>query len=143
MKSWKTHLSADRTSCTRPTANRSLRAAVPRRSSFAVAQFDTLRLRLIKIAARVVEMKPDPPAPADIVPRVFCASSSIAPPNSRHKDGAQTPRTEPADCKPADPARHHDGSPPAPDEACQKHRSGGQIAALGHQSSSPCIKAAR
>ncbi|MER8377531.1 transposase, partial [Mesorhizobium sp. M1406] len=26
-------------------------------SSFAVAQFDTLRLRLIKIAARVVEMK--------------------------------------------------------------------------------------
>ncbi|BCH12542.1 hypothetical protein MesoLj131c_68000 (plasmid) [Mesorhizobium sp. 131-3-5] len=27
------------------------------RSSFAVAQFDTLRLRLIKIAARVVEMK--------------------------------------------------------------------------------------
>nr|WP_081731371.1 transposase [Mesorhizobium sp. L2C054A000] len=57
MKSWKTHLSADRTSCTRPTANRGLRAAVPRRSSFAVAQFDTLRLRLIKIAARVVEMK--------------------------------------------------------------------------------------
>ncbi|ESX86213.1 transposase IS4 [Mesorhizobium sp. LNJC405B00] len=30
---------------------------MPRRSSFAVAQFDTLRLRLIKIAARVVEMK--------------------------------------------------------------------------------------
>ncbi|GLS33890.1 hypothetical protein GCM10007937_56030 [Mesorhizobium albiziae] len=34
-----------------------LRAAMPKRSSFAVAQFDTLRLRLIKIAARVVEMK--------------------------------------------------------------------------------------
>jgi hypothetical protein len=30
---------------------------MPKRSSFAVAQFDTLRLRLIKIAARVVEMK--------------------------------------------------------------------------------------
>ena len=30
---------------------------MPRRSGFAVAQFDTLRLRLIKIAARVVEMK--------------------------------------------------------------------------------------
>ena len=34
-----------------------LRAAMPKRSSFAVAQFDTLRLRLIKIAARVVELK--------------------------------------------------------------------------------------
>jgi hypothetical protein len=34
-----------------------LRAAMPRRSRFSVAQFDTLRLRLIKIAARVVEMK--------------------------------------------------------------------------------------
>ena len=30
---------------------------MPKRSRFAVAQFDTLRLRLIKIAARVVEMK--------------------------------------------------------------------------------------
>ncbi|MER9776147.1 transposase, partial [Mesorhizobium sp. M0220] len=70
IKSWKTHLAADRTSCTRATANQfrllhagaywmmwSLRAAMPKRSSFAVAQFDTLRLRLIKIAARVVEMK--------------------------------------------------------------------------------------
>ncbi|WP_281032646.1 transposase [Phyllobacterium salinisoli] len=28
-----------------------------KRSSFAAAQFDTLRLRLIKIVARVVEMK--------------------------------------------------------------------------------------
>ncbi|MER9178128.1 IS1380 family transposase, partial [Mesorhizobium sp. M0955] len=70
IKSWKTHLAADRTSCTRATANQfrlflhagaywlmwGLRAAMPRRSSFAVAQFDTLRLRL-KIAARVVEMK--------------------------------------------------------------------------------------
>lgn len=71
IKSWKTHLAADRTSCTRATANQfrlflhagaywlmwGLRAAMPRRSRFAVAQFDTLRLRLIKIAARVVEMK--------------------------------------------------------------------------------------
>lgn len=34
-----------------------LRAAMPRRSRFRAAQFDTLRLRLIKIAVRVVEMK--------------------------------------------------------------------------------------
>lgn len=71
IKSWKTHLGADRTSCSSATANQfrlflhagaywlmwGLRAAMPKRSSFALAQFDTLRLRLIKIAARVVEMK--------------------------------------------------------------------------------------
>ena len=34
-----------------------LRQSMPRRSMWRVAQFDTLRLRLIKIAARVVEMK--------------------------------------------------------------------------------------
>ena len=35
----------------------SLRALMPQRSPWRVAQFDTLRLRLIKIAARVVELK--------------------------------------------------------------------------------------
>lgn len=30
---------------------------MPKRSSWRVAQFDTLRLRLIKLAARVVELK--------------------------------------------------------------------------------------
>ena len=30
---------------------------MPRASSWRVAQFDTLRLRLIKVAARIVEMK--------------------------------------------------------------------------------------
>jgi hypothetical protein len=30
---------------------------MPKHSSWRVAQFDTLRLRLIKVAARVVEMK--------------------------------------------------------------------------------------
>jgi hypothetical protein len=34
-----------------------LRAALPSRSSWRHAQFDTLRLRLSKIAARVVELK--------------------------------------------------------------------------------------
>jgi len=71
IKAWKTHLAADRTSCPRATANQfrlflhagaywllwSLRALMPRRSSWRVAQFDTLRLRLIKVAARIVEMK--------------------------------------------------------------------------------------
>jgi hypothetical protein len=35
----------------------SLRASTPRRSSWRVAQFDTLRLRLIKLAVRIVVMK--------------------------------------------------------------------------------------
>jgi hypothetical protein len=71
IKAWKTHLAADRTSCPKATANQfrlflhagaywllwSLRALMPRASSWRVAQFDTLRLRLIKVAARIVEMK--------------------------------------------------------------------------------------
>jgi hypothetical protein len=71
IKSWKTHLAADRTSCMKATANQlrlflhagaywlmwGLRTSMPKRSMWRVAQFDTLRLRLIKIAARVVEMK--------------------------------------------------------------------------------------
>jgi hypothetical protein len=71
IKSWKTHLAADRTSCHRGSANQlrlmlhtgaywlmwSLRRLMPARSSWRVAQFDTLRLRLLKIAARVVAWK--------------------------------------------------------------------------------------
>jgi hypothetical protein len=67
IKAWKAHLAADRTSCCRAAANQmrlflhmgayclmwNLRAAMPRRSVWRVAQFDTLRLRLIKLAARV------------------------------------------------------------------------------------------
>jgi hypothetical protein len=71
IKSWKTHLAADRTSCTKASANQlrlflhagaywimwGLRVSMPKHSMWRGAQFDTLRLRLIKIAARVVEMK--------------------------------------------------------------------------------------
>ena len=71
IKAWKNHLAADRTSCHEATANQfrlflhagaywllwSLRRLMPRRSAWRVMQFDTLRLRLIKIAARVVELK--------------------------------------------------------------------------------------
>ena len=71
IKSWKTHLAADRTSCHRGPANQlrlmlhtgaywlmwSLRRLMPKHSSWRVAQFDTLRLRLLKLAARVVEWK--------------------------------------------------------------------------------------
>ena len=35
----------------------SLRSLMPKRSAWRVAQFDTLRLRLVKLAARVVALK--------------------------------------------------------------------------------------
>jgi hypothetical protein len=71
IKSWKNHLAADRTSCHTAEANQfrlflhagaywllwSMRRVMPKRSAWRVMQFDTLRLRLIKIAARVVELK--------------------------------------------------------------------------------------
>ena len=71
MKAWKRHLAADRTSCCRTSANQfrlmlhtgaywllwSLRSLMPKRSTWRVAQFDTLRLRLVKIATPVVALK--------------------------------------------------------------------------------------
>ena len=71
IKAFKRHLAADRTSCHTASANQmrlflhagaywllwSLRALMPKRSPWGVVQLDTLRLRLIKIAARVVELK--------------------------------------------------------------------------------------
>src|SRR6202789_132464 len=71
IKSWKTHLAADRTSCTKASAIQlrlflhggaywimwGLRVSMPKKSMWRVAQFDTLRLCLVKMAARVVEMK--------------------------------------------------------------------------------------
>ncbi len=71
IKAWKTHLAADRTSCCRASANQtrlflhvgaywlmwSLRTLTPRRSRWRVAQFDTIRLRLIKLAVRIEVLK--------------------------------------------------------------------------------------
>ena len=71
IKAWKTHLAADRTSCCRASANQfrlflhvgaywlmwSMRTLMPRRSRWRVAQFDTLRLRLIKLAVRIEVLK--------------------------------------------------------------------------------------
>jgi len=71
IKAWKRHLAADRTSCCRSAANQfrlmlhtgaywlmwSLRSLMPKHSTWRVAQFDTLRLRLVKLATRVVALK--------------------------------------------------------------------------------------
>ena len=69
IKLHKSQLASDRTSCREPKANQfrlivhtaaywlmlAMRCAVPRRSQLSYADFATMRLRLIKIAARVVE----------------------------------------------------------------------------------------
>jgi hypothetical protein len=70
VKAHKLHLASDRTSCTKATANQfrlvlhtaaywllhTLRGLAPRRSFWRAAQFDTLRLMLIKVAGRVTEL---------------------------------------------------------------------------------------
>lgn len=70
IKAHKRHLVSDRTSCSRATANQfrllihtaaywlmhTLRALAPKSSFWRDAQFDTIRLTLIKVAARVTEM---------------------------------------------------------------------------------------
>src|SRR5215469_9838507 len=71
IKAWKNHLAADRTSCHEAEANQfrlflhagaywllwSMRRLMPKRSIWRVMQFDTLRLRLIKLASRMIERK--------------------------------------------------------------------------------------
>ena len=70
IKAHKLHLASDRTSCSKATANQfrllihtaaywlmlTLRGLAPRNSFWRDAQFDTIRLCLIKVAARVTEM---------------------------------------------------------------------------------------
>jgi hypothetical protein len=70
VKAHKLHLGSDRTSCTRASANQfrlvlhtaaywllhTLRNLAPKTSFWRDAQFDTLRLMLIKVAGRVIEM---------------------------------------------------------------------------------------
>jgi hypothetical protein len=70
VKAHKLHLASDRTSCTKATANQfrlilhtaaywllhTLRGLAPKRSFWRVAQFDTIRLALIKVAGRVTEL---------------------------------------------------------------------------------------
>ena len=69
IKAHKAHLASDRTSCTTATANQfrlflhgaaywvlwRFRQSAPKRSPWRTAQFDTIRLRLLKLAAQVVE----------------------------------------------------------------------------------------
>ena len=71
VEAWKRHLAADRTSRSKATANQvrlmlhtaafwllwALRSLMPKRSTWRVARFDTLRLRLVTLATRVVALE--------------------------------------------------------------------------------------
>jgi len=74
-----------------------LRASMPRRSMWRVAQFDTLRLRLIKVAARVVEMKTmiRVSCRRRAPPRIFCVSHSAYTAPRHLTDGAAPLTLEP------------------------------------------------
>lgn len=75
IKAWETHLAAGRTSCSRASANQmrlylhigafrlngSLRSLRPRRSLWHNIKFDTLRLRLIRLAVRLETLKRSSP----------------------------------------------------------------------------------
>ena len=70
IKAWKRHLAADRTSCSRATANQfrlvlhtaaywllhTLRSLAPMRSFWRSAQLDTIRLALVKVVGQVTEL---------------------------------------------------------------------------------------
>ena len=70
VKAHKLHLASDRTSCTKATANQfrlvlhtaaywllhTLRSLAPKRSFWRQAQFDTIRVALIKVAGRVTQL---------------------------------------------------------------------------------------
>ena len=134
IKAWKAHLAADRTSCSSAAANQlrlflhagaywlmwTLRAALPKRSPWRRAQFDTLRLRLIKIAARVVELKsritlhlpsacPAAPLMRLVLTQAAAHGAGLthAPTHRPRPPGNRNPKTEPPNAPRNRRARHH------------------------------------
>ena len=110
IKSWKTHLAADRTSCSKATANHywlmwGRRASMPKRSMWRVAQFDILRLRLIKVAARVVELKTMIKIHLPTAGAGRAEPRADAHPTPRHlSDGAQRPEHRACPVNPKPPS---------------------------------------
>ena len=99
IKAWKTHLAADRTSCHPAEANQfrlflhagaywllwSMGRVMPKRSIWQIMQFDTLRLRLIKLAPRRRTENPNQDPPAIQRPRSGDLRHAARPPAaSRH-----------------------------------------------------------
>ena len=132
VKAHKLHLASDRTSCTKATANQfrlvlhtaaywllhTLRGLAPKRSFWREAQFDTLRLALIKVAARVTEL----------ATRIKLALPSSYPYRDSLTLLAARAATAALSRGAACPARARPSQPPAPD-----HRASGATARHGRQ----------
>ena len=135
IKSWKTHLAADRTSCTKATANQfrlflhagaywlmwGLRVSMPKRSMWRVAQFDTLRLRHQDRRPRRRNEDDDPGALADLMPG---AGYSAPRPGTRTaprqlSDGARGPKTQTHPVNPQTASNPNSGSKPVPSQHVQ------------------------
>src|SRR5450631_3507182 len=94
IKLHKSQLASDRTSCRSALANQvrlvlhtaaywlilTVRDAIPKPRDLATAEFTTIRLRLLKIAARVTETPAAFVSPSrQLVPRLICSASSPTP----------------------------------------------------------------
>ena len=112
IKAHKLHLASDRTSCTSATANQfrllihtaaywllhTLRGLAPKTSFWRDAQFDTIRMALIKVAARVTEMvtRIKVPCRPAILIRGAGRFSPAVPSSSRPDPRGSVPRSSPS-----------------------------------------------
>ena len=129
IKLHKTQLASDRTSCRSPLANQvrlvlhtaaywlmlTVRDAIPKPQPLARAEFATLRLRLLKIAARVTETAAgcaSPSPPPVPTPSSSAACRQLSPPDP-----------EPWGVRPLQPAPSLQRASQVPAHAAQKHAS--------------------
>jgi hypothetical protein len=123
IKAHKLHLASDRTSCTSATANQfrllihtaaywllhTLRGLAPKTSFWRDAQFDTIRLALIKVAARHRAGHPDQSGPAVLL----SAPDELGPPRrSGHRAAALIHGATCPDPNPSLPPRAPTTAPP-------------------------------
>ena len=128
IKAHKLHLASDRTSCSKATANQfrllvhtaaywllhTLRGLAPKTSFWRNAQFDTIRLALIKVAGRVTEM----------VTRIKVALPSAYP----YRDSLRCSPPAPSSCRPEPRGSVPRPSPsPQPNNPGSRHRRHGSL----------------
>ncbi|CUH38918.1 Transposase DDE domain protein [Jannaschia seosinensis] len=141
IKAWKTHLASDRTSCSKANANQmrlmlhgcaywvwwKLRAACPKRSPWRRAQFDTLRLHLVKLAATIVEKKTRiiVTLPASCPERDFSSFSSTPSPHRKQPDASAPTNPETSTRIAQDPSHRPACQPDANTGCAQENRDRG------------------
>ena len=122
IKLHKSQLASDRTSCRSPLANQvrlvlhtaaywlmlTVRDIIPKPQPLALAEFATLRARLLKIAARITEPRPACASPSPLpAPRPICSAASLAACNPQDRDPpGRVPRTARSLQPPTPPSQH-------------------------------------